>query len=346
MLLHAEAKPSPAPAGLGIVDGALIAVMFIWGGNMIAVKLALAEMNPMAFNSLRFLLATATMLVVLVIRERDLRVSRRDLRWLLLTGIVGNTVYQLLFINGINLSTAGNTAFMVATAPVWVAVISKLWGLERLSRLQWVGVFTSLAGVTCVVLGSGQRIALTSGTVPGDLLTLAGAMCWAGYTVMTRPVMARHSPLRVTAYAMVLGTGPLVLIGMPSIRVQDWGAVTPLGWGMLVYGSIGALVVGYLVWGWGVRVIGSTRTAIYNNLTPVVAGVLGYLLLSEVWTFLRALGAAGILVGLYLVRTRGFAVPLSGEGGGRRDPAAPPSEDFTSQPASPTASSPGTEARR
>lgn len=344
--MDVQGKQRPAPTGIGLVDGALIAVMFIWGGNMIAVKVALAEMNPMAFNSLRFLLATATMLLALAIRERDLRVSRRDLRWLILTGIVGNTVYQLLFINGINLSTAGNTAFMVATAPVWVAVIGKLWGLERLSRPQWVGVFTSLAGVSCVVLGSGQEIALTSGTVPGDLLTLTGAMCWAGYTVMTRPVMSRHSPLRVTAYAMALGTGPLVLIGMPSILAQDWGAVTPLGWGMLVYGSIGALVVGYLVWGWGVRVIGSTRTAIYNNLTPVVAGILGYLMLSEAWTFLRALGAAAILVGLYLVRTRGIAVRTAGLHRGRRDAPSPPPENPTSQPSSPASSSPGTKARK
>lgn len=341
MSLDVQGKKAPAPAGLGLVDGALVAVMFIWGGNMIAVKLALAEMNPMAFNSLRFLLATATMLVVLVIRERDLGISRLDLRWLLLTGLVGNTVYQLLFINGINLSTAGNTAFMVATAPVWVAVIGKLWGLETLSRWQWVGVFTSLAGVTCVVLGSGQEIALTSGTVPGDLLTLTGAMCWAGYTVMTRPVMSRHSPLRVTAYAMILGTGPLVLIGMPSILAQDWGAVTPLGWGMLVYGSIGALVVGYLVWGWGVQVIGSTRTAIYNNLTPVVAGILGYLMLSEVWTLLRALGAAGILVGLYLVRTQGVPESTAALGRGRRESPSPPPGNATSQPSSPGASSPG-----
>lgn len=299
-----DMRSRAAGVRLGAVDAALVGVMLVWGGNMVAVKVALAEINPMAFNALRFILASATMLTILIITERDLKVTGREWRWLLLTGLVGNTAYQLLFINGINLSTAGNTAFMVATAPVWVAVMSSLWGDERLTGRQWRGVLISLTGTALVIFGGGQRIAVSSGTVLGDVLTLTGAMCWAAYTVMSRPALARRSALRVTSYAMALGSIPLVAMSIPSLRVQDWGSVSLTGWMMLLYGSLCALVMGYLVWSWGVRVIGSTRTAIYNNLTPVVAGILGYVILAEQWTLLRVTGAAAILIGLYLVRSR------------------------------------------
>lgn len=289
----------------GLVDVALAGGMFIWGGNMVAVKVALTEMSPMAFNALRFIIASLTMLTILVFTEKNLGMTRREWRWLLLTGLVGNTVYQLLFINGINLSTAGNTAFMVATAPVWVAVMSSLWADEVLTTWQWRGVFISLSGAVLIIFGAGHKIVLSSGTLPGDILTLAGAICWAGYTVMCRPILARRSALRVTAYAMVLGAVPLVAMSIPHMRVQDWGSVSPTGWLMLLYGSIGALVIGYLVWGWGVRVIGSTRTAIYSNLNPVVAGVFGYVILTEPWTPMRVTGAGAVIIGLYLVRSTG-----------------------------------------
>ena len=306
MIKMEDDVPSKA-AGVefGAVDLALTGVMLVWGGNMIAVKLALTEINPMAFNALRFALASVTMLTILLITERDLKVTGREWRWLLMTGLLGNTIYQVLFINGINLSTAGNTAFMVATSPMWVAVMSSLWGDERLTRRQWKGVLLSLVGAALVIFGAGHRIAVSSGTLFGDALTLVGAICWAGYTVMTRPALAHRSPLRVTSYAMALGSIPLVLVSIPHMRAQDWQSVSLTGWMMLLYGSLGALVIGYLVWGWGVRVIGSTRTAIYNNLTPVVAGVFGYIILAEQWTLMRGTGAAAILVGVYLVRSRG-----------------------------------------
>lgn len=303
-------KPSKdALPGFGLVDASLLMVMCVWGYNMIIVKEALAELTPLAFNAARFSVAAAMMAGVFLWREGDLRLSWPDLRWLLLTGVVGNTIYQLFFINGINLSTAGNTAFMVATAPVWVAVLSAVLKLQVPERKGWVGIFVSISGVALIIIGGGERIAISSSTVWGDLLTLAGAVCWATYTLMTRRVLQKYSPLRVTAYAMVLGTIPLLLISTPSIMAQDWGAVSPRGWFSILYASIFALFFGYLVWSWGVRTIGSTKTAIYNNLTPVVAGMLGYFLLGEQWTLLRAAGALLILTGLYLVRTSSAKVP-------------------------------------
>lgn len=300
-----------SPPAFGWVDLALIGVTTAWGGNMIVIKSALGEMNPMAFNVCRFGIAIGLMWLMLAATETDFSLGPREFRWLLLTGLMGNTVYQLFFINGINLSTAGNTAFMVATAPVWVAVIAGLARLEYLYPRGWVGVATSLVGVTLIIFGSGQVVALTEVTVRGDLLTLAGAMCWASYTLMTKPVLVRHSPLKVTTYAMSLGYVPFVLLSTPSLFTQDWASVSASSWLSVAYSAGFALTLGYVGWSWGVRMIGGTRTAVYNNLTPVVAGILGFWFLDEIWTPLRFLGAATILLGLYLVRStpRKYRIP-------------------------------------
>ncbi len=296
-------RENPAPPRFGLVDLALIGVTTAWGGNMIVIKSALAEMHPLAFNVCRFVLAVGLMWSLLALRERDFSVSPREFRWLLLTGLVGNTVYQLFFINGINLSTAGNTAFMVATAPVWVALIAGLSRTEFLYPRGWVGIAVCLFGVTLIIFGSGQRVALGEISVRGDLLTLAGAFCWASYTLMARPILVDHSPLKVTTYAMTLGLIPFTVISLPTLLAQDWTNISGASWFAVAYSGVFALTLGYVGWSWGVRMLGGTRTAVYNNLTPVVAGALGWIFLRESWTPLRFLGAATILVGLYLVRS-------------------------------------------
>ncbi len=291
--------------GFGAVDLALMGGMTIWGANMIGVKAALDEMLPLAFNAMRFAIAASAMFIILMVVEKEIRLRRKDLKWLLLTGIVGNCIYQFFFINGINLSTAGNTAFMMATAPIWVAVLGSLWAGERLKPTGWVGVFMAFCGITLIIIGSGDTIGISLDTLRGDLLTLTGAVCWATYTLMTKPALRHYSPLCVTTCAMVMGTGPLLLLSAPALQAQNWEAVSPQTWGLVLFSSLGALVLVYNIWSWGVRIIGGARTAVYNNLAPIMAGVLGYLLMAEQWTSLRFVGAATILTGVYLVRTRG-----------------------------------------
>jgi|GEM_PF-125782 len=288
-----------------VVDLALIGGMTVWGANMIAVKAALGEMLPLAFNALRFVIAASAMLVLLLLVERNVQLRRQDIRWLLVTGVVGNCIYQFFFINGINLSTAGNTAFMMATAPIWVAALGCLWAGERLSPAGWAGVFTAFCGIVLIIFGSGDRIGLSFETLSGDLLTLTGAVCWATYTLMTKPLLQRYSPLKVTACAMVMGTVPLLLLSTPALRAQDWSAVSVQSWGLLLFSSLGALVLVYNIWSWGVRIIGGARTAVYNNLAPIMAGFFGYLIMGEHWTLLRTVGAITILTGVYLVRAHG-----------------------------------------
>ncbi len=287
----------------GAVDVGLLALMLIWGYNMIVVKTALDEISPLAFNAVRFGLAAFLMTLVLAWREDDLTLTSSEMKWLFLTGLIGNTVYQVFFINGINLSTAGNTAFMVATAPVWVAVLSAVLKIEIPAPKGWIGILLSVSGVALIIIGGSDRIVFSSQTVWGDLLTLTGAICWAAYTLMTRPILKSRSPLFVTTYAMVFGAVPLLLLSSPAVLAQNWSAVSSEAWLSVLYASVFALVFGYVVWSWGVGSIGSTKTAIYSNLTPVVAGITGYLLLGETWTVLRALGAFCVLTGLYLVRT-------------------------------------------
>src|SRR5690606_15031359 len=147
------------------------------------------------------------------------------------------------------------------------------------------------------------ELTLTSQSFVGDLLILARSFLWALYAVLAAPLMARYSPLRVTALTTAIGAAPLIVIGLPATLALDWSQVNLWGWSGLVYSAVFAIVVGYIIWNNGVKKIGGTRTALYNNLIPVIGVITATVLLGERLTPLKIAGAAVIFLGLHLART-------------------------------------------
>jgi len=289
-------------------DLLMLSAVFIWGVNFTAVKYALREFSPMAFNGLRFSLATVTMSLVLLwqawaTREPGLLVlPRRDWLRVGLLGLLGNTLYQLLFINGMNFTTPANSSLLMATAPIWVAVIGYLLRIERISRVIWGGILLSFAGMVVLILGGDGRLSLGTSTLPGDLMLLGCAILWAVYTTISKPYLGRYSPLKLTTWTMITGTVPLALICLPAILRQDWRAISWIGWSALFFSVLLAVVVGYLVWYTSVQRVGNARTVIYSNLTPVFAIAFAWLTLGSTLAWTQALGAAIVLAGLILSR--------------------------------------------
>lgn len=286
----------------------MLSAVLIWGINFTAVKYALREFSPMAFNGVRFSLATVVMSLILLWQAwaaRDpglLWLPRRDWLRIGLLGLLGNTLYQLLFINGMNFTTPANSSLLMATAPIWVAVIGYLLRIERISRLMWGGILLSFAGMVVLILGGEGRLSLSSSTLPGDLMLLGCAIVWALYTTISKPYLGRYSPLKLTTWTMITGTVPLALICLPAILRQDWRAISWVGWSALFFSAFLAVVVGYLVWYTSVQRVGNARTAIYSNLTPVFAIAFAWFTLGSTLAWLQALGAIIVLAGLLLSR--------------------------------------------
>ncbi|MBI2615893.1 MAG: DMT family transporter, partial [Gemmatimonadetes bacterium] len=141
-----DAPPRAAPVGLTPTDALLALMALIWGVNLIVVKAALAVFQPLAFNAVRFPLATVALIAVTGLL--GYRLPRRQF-WLPLAlyGFLGNSLYQLGFIEGLGRTRAGNAALLMAANPVLTAVISHWRGHEHLGPRDWLGLMLSGAGV-------------------------------------------------------------------------------------------------------------------------------------------------------------------------------------------------------
>ena len=136
----------------------MLLVVVIWGANFAVVKYALDQIPPLAFTALRFAIASAILVPVVRAREGSLAVPRAGAWRYVWLGLVGNTIYQLLFIIGLSKTTAANTALLIATTPVLVALIGALTGVERVARRVAVGIALAFAGITIVIAARGVTL--------------------------------------------------------------------------------------------------------------------------------------------------------------------------------------------
>ncbi|MFI5280051.1 MAG: DMT family transporter [Gemmatimonadales bacterium] len=294
-------KNTPAAAGFSRTDLLLLGMVLVWGVNYIVIKAAMRDIPPLAFNALRFGIAGPTLVLLAWVRKVPLP-SRADFWLLALLGLVGNSIYQFAFIEGVAHTRAGNAALILAAVPVQTAVLSHLLGHERLRARDALGLLVSSVGIGTIILGSGRDVSF-GGTIEGDLLVFGSTVCWTAYIVLCKPAADRYGALTVTAWTMGLGAIPIILGGVPALRALPWRAVPVGAFAGTAASALGALVFAYIIWFRGVRRIGPARTSFYSNFTPVVVMLTAWPLLGETPTAWQVGGAAGIFAGLWLTRT-------------------------------------------
>ncbi len=278
----------------------LLALMvLIWSGNFIIAKVALRHFPPFTLAVFRTTLATLfVLLFFLPVARREPRPERRDWRKFVELGISGVVFNQMFFVLGLSHTSVAHSSVIISLSPVLVLVIARLRGLEELTKAKVVGVAMSFMGVA--MLSSEHGVSFRSPTLLGDLLTLSGSAAFAYYTVAGKGVADRYSSLTMNAYCyLVAATVIAPLTVWQGVRL-DWRTVGLTGWLSLVYMALFSSAVAYLIYYWALRRISATRAATLSYLQPVLATLLGVLLLSEHLAPRLLVGGAVVLFGVYL----------------------------------------------
>lgn len=284
-----------------VTDALLVTMAAIWAVNYTVAKYGTRTVPPLAYNAVRIVMATVVLLVIGRLRSSE-RPSRSDVMALLAIGVLGNGLYQFCFIEGLARSRAGTVALMLAGSPAFVAIVGRIFRVERVNSRGWAGIALQLAGIAFVIFGS---VAHANGddTLLGSAFIVAGSLCWAFFAILIKPYTERLSGIDVGAYSLAGGALFVTLVGIPSIVATDWASVTLPVWTAIVYSGIGALVFGNLIWYHGVSRIGPTRVSMFSNLQPLVALAVAWVVLGEVPTIWQGLGAGSIMTGLVITRT-------------------------------------------
>jgi drug/metabolite transporter (DMT)-like permease len=282
-----------------LFEATLLSTAVLLGTNPAAVKYAVGFVPPLPFAALRFVLAGLVLWGILRLFDPKGRLRRGDFWAMAGVGAVGVALNNAAFTVGVSMTSASNTALIVATAPLWGMLLAFVLGLERPKVRGVIGVGLALLGVGLIVY---RGLGASETSLPGDLLVMAAAVCWGSYAVLSLSLLRRYSPLAVAAYTMLFGglaVLPLASVGLSSM---DWGAVSAGGWAAVAYSALLVAAFGFTSWQRGISRIGANRMLVYQYLVTLVGVLSGVMLFSEGFGIDKAIGAAILLAGVYLAR--------------------------------------------
>ena len=284
-------------------DLLLLTVVVVWGVNFAVLRAAYRSFHPIAFNAVRFFISAVTLSALMRWRGVSFHLERGDRRRMLWLGLVAHTVYQFLFVLGLARTRAANAALIMALTPVFAYLIGVSGKRERFSPGVLGGIILSLAGVSAIVVFGASGFEL-AGSWRGDLMLIAAAFCWGWYTAQSTRLLPKYGALRVTVLTIIIGTSVLIPLSVPWLVQQDWSGIEASAWLGLAYSSLLSVVYAYWIWAYALSEIGVAHTAIFNNVTPIVALFAGWSMLGERPLPAQAAGILLVVTGVFMVRSR------------------------------------------
>ena len=282
-----------------LFEASLLSTAVLLGTNPVAVKYAVGYVPPLPFAALRFVVAGLVLWAILRLFDPKGMLRREDIWAMVGLGVVGVALNNIAFTFGVSMTSASNTALVVATAPLWGMLVGFVLGWERPKLKGIVGVGLALLGVGVIVY---RGLGASGTSLMGDLLVMGAAACWGSYAVLSLPLLRRYSPLAVAAYTMLFGGLAVLPLATSGLVRMDWGAVSVGGWAAVAYSALLVAAFGFTSWQRGVSRIGANRMLVYQYLVTLVGVVSGIVLFGEGFGIDKAIGAAILLVGVYLAR--------------------------------------------
>lgn len=280
---------------------ALLFIQVAFGGFHVMGKYVLGTLHPLAVAGGRVAVAMPVLLLLAWLVDRTLP-ALRDLPRLALLGLLGVFANQLLFIVGLQYTTATNAGILMPSIPVFAVGLSVLFGLERLSGRRLAGIALAVAGA--LVMLDVTRFSVGGGELLGNGLILTNCLSYAAYLVLQKPMLRRLPPLTVVAWAFLFGGSGVLAVSahrLPDLRPA--ALPLPILLGML-YVVFVPTVINYALNTWAVKRSSPSLVAVYVTLQPVAAGILALLFLGERVGPRERCGFVLIVLGLYTVSRR------------------------------------------
>ena len=292
----------------------LVAVIF-WGLSYVAIKVALDYLSPTELVLARFILVIPALGALVLLRRKSFRIKGPLLKTATLLALSGLIVYAHIWImaEGLKTTTANNGAWILATAPVFILLLSVLTIKERINMFQGAGMALAALGVVFLI-SKGDLTSIEWIHSTGDILMVVNSITWAIYTVLTRKITDSVDPLVATFYSSAIAFLIFAPFGFGSGAIDTYLSLDLRAISAVVFLGVGCHALAFWMWAEGVQKIGATRAGAYLYIEPLFTVVGAYLILGEAITWVLIVAAILITIGVYLAERLGpskFALSTS-----------------------------------
>lgn len=259
---------------------ALLSVALIYGANFIIAKSVMPDpIGPTSFIALRVIGATVLFWIVAV--RKIVLPERADWWRFLLCAITGVATNQLLFFNGLALTSPVNASIIMTSNPILVMVISAVVLKQRVTTNRVIGVALGAIGAIALLVLSNQDSERTS-SLEGDVYILLNSVSYACYLVMVKPLMTKYHPLDIVAWTFLIAIALVFPFGGMGLNAVSWSTLDTWQWFCVVFVIVCTTFLTYLFNILAIHRLSPTIASSYIYLQPVFAGIFALLLASVV----------------------------------------------------------------
>ena len=270
---------------------------FFWGSAFPVAKIVTDKLPPATAALYRFTIALPIFFIIAKIKVGKVTIARKHHLYAAIFGIQQVAMYNYLFFKGVSLTSASNATLIVSSGPIIIAIIASILFVdEKLTPERVVGLFSAFFGVILIIVFSPNR---EPGGLTGDFIIFLSAVVFATYTIFSRYCFKLMSPYVLTAWGPFYGVIALFVFSLTEkdeTKTIDAELILAL-----LYLSLGAGVVGFLIYNWGANEIGPTRVSIFMNSVPMFGVLTSVAILGEVFSIWHIISFIMIVFGVYLV---------------------------------------------
>jgi drug/metabolite transporter (DMT)-like permease len=298
---------SPAPPLAATPDtlfrayGLAIGATVFWSSNVVAVKFILQDLPALPAAALRICITAVILLLIRLVAPRTLFFRWRDLRHHIYLGVVGIAGGFGFVTSALSYTSVSHVVFIVALVPLTVMLYGSARGHDRLTALKILGTILSVTGVALLAMNQPEG---NQAGLHGDLLAFGGMFCFSFFALRGKSFAGVYDSLTLVSNSFLLACSvalPVLLVSAPGIA---WESVSQAGWIALAYSGVLGSAVAYLCFYASLRVLTASQVTAFHYVQPVLATMIGFLLLGEQLDAQFALAAALILGGVFLAERK------------------------------------------
>lgn len=282
------------------VHAALFTVALLYGANYTIAKYAMPEyIGAFGFIAVRVIITTGLFWLIHRFVSNEKIESKKDYFRLMLSGLFGVAINQLMFFKGLSLTTPINASIIMTINPAVVVLGAYFVGSERLTWTKIVGLAFGAIGAYLLITKDGADF--NNQYFVGNLFVFINACSYATYLIVVKELMSKYDSLTIIKWVFLFGGILAVPFGIPDLLEVQWTLLPKIAWLSMAYVVVGTTFLAYLLNAWGLKFVNSSVVGIYIYLQPVLATSVAILLKSDTFEISYLVYALLIMFGVFLV---------------------------------------------
>ena len=274
----------------------IIGALIIWSSSFVAIKVAYETFPPITLGVARFIVATLILGALTLLPKNRMRLERKDILTVALSGLMGITMYAVLQNIAVQWTSASSATLIIAAYPVITLLLETLIYKTKLNTLKIIGILIAIGGV--VVLSYTKADARGEGELLGSILLIVAGVAWAFYNFLTKKVVNSYPSITLLFYQTLFGT--IFMLPMALFERSQWAVPTVMTFAMMLFLGVFCSVIAFLLYNIGLRKLPATSVTSMLNLVPIFGVFFSWILLNESVPLRKFIGGAIVIFGVML----------------------------------------------